>query len=61
MKSKNPGLSNAKIAVAVSLFWTLVLCAVFGWKFALALFFPTALFAFVMLCVITSGAKDDRE
>ena len=61
MKPKNLGLSNAKIAIVVSLFWTLVLCAVFGWKLALALFIPAALFTFVMLCVITSGAKNERE
>ena len=60
MKPKNPGLSNAKIAIVVALFWTLVF-AVFSPKLALALFIPTALFAFVMLCVITAGAKDDRE
>lgn len=53
MKEKN----NAKIALVVALFWSLVFYAIFGPEFALALFIPTALFAFVMLCVITVGVR----
>jgi len=60
VKPKNLGLSNVKIAIVVALFWTLVF-AVFSQKLALALFIPMALFTFVMLCAITSGAKNDRE
>ena len=59
MKAKN----NAKIAIVMALFWTSVCLALFGVGFPEILAIPALLFmaAFIVLCVITSGAKDDRE